>query len=68
MSDVRRNVLPTRPGEAAAAPGDGVPGSSTPIYDALVRQWRAQCREVPRPPTTGGDWVRADPQDLFRRG
>ncbi len=42
--------------------------SPTPIYDALVQQWHAQRREIPRPPLTCPGLLRVDPQDLFRRG
>ncbi|MFG2650616.1 hypothetical protein [Streptomyces sp. NPDC048436] len=40
----------------------------TPIYDALMREWRARDREVPRVPARRSGWERVDPQDLFRRG
>ncbi|MFF8643504.1 hypothetical protein [Streptomyces sp. NPDC015345] len=67
---MRRNVLPARQVRTVAATPEG--GSSsvspTPIYDALVRQWHAQRREVPHPAAVCLDRVRADPQDLFRRG
>ncbi|MET9546976.1 hypothetical protein ABZY36_16905 [Streptomyces sp. NPDC006627] len=68
---MRRNVLPARQVRTVAAttPEDGASSvSPTPIYDALVRQWHAQCREVPHPTAVCPGRVRADPQDLFRRG
>ncbi|MFE5809497.1 hypothetical protein [Streptomyces sp. NPDC056491] len=42
--------------------------SDTPVYDAVVRQWLAQGREVPRRP--GPSWGGrhpVNPDDLFRR-
>ncbi|MEU6121926.1 hypothetical protein [Streptomyces sp. NPDC047123] len=62
MTDASRNVHPP----------DGEPrdtASATPIYDALVDQWRTQEREIPRPPDPAEARSRADrePRDLFRR-
>lgn len=67
MNDPRKSVPAPRPRHAAPLLTAG-PASSTPIYDALVHQWRAQHREVPRPPASRQGWVRVDPQDLFHRG
>ncbi|MGW6140207.1 hypothetical protein ACWFRM_33990 [Streptomyces sp. NPDC055144] len=67
MNDPRKSVPAPRPRHAAPL-GTGGAASPTPIYDALVHQWRALQREVPRPPTARQGWVRVDPQDLFHRG
>ncbi|MER6253431.1 hypothetical protein ABT224_18970 [Streptomyces sp. NPDC001584] len=42
--------------------------SDTPVYDALARQWLAECREVPRPSgLPPGGRYRMDADDLFSR-
>ncbi|MEU5578692.1 hypothetical protein [Streptomyces huasconensis] len=70
MNDVRRNVLPAGQGRTVTATFVDASStvSPTPIYDALVQQWHAQRREIPRPPLTCPGLLRVDPQDLFRRG
>lgn len=69
MSDAGNGVPSPRPPRAETRTGGGGPVSQTPIYDALVREWQAQNRELPRAPaTTRSRWERVDPQDLFHRG
>ncbi|MEV6750872.1 hypothetical protein [Streptomyces sp. NPDC051214] len=69
MSDAGNGVPSPRPPRAETRTGGGgEPASRSPIYDALVREWQAQNREVPRAPTPRSRWERVDPQDLFHRG
>lgn len=50
---------------------DGWPShrdADTPIYEELVRVWRAEGREVPQPQGGGPPVGRAEPPDYFGRG
>ncbi|MFF0200863.1 hypothetical protein [Streptomyces sp. NPDC005017] len=42
--------------------------TDTPIYSQLVALWRAQGREVPRPPNGPALPLPAQPPDFFGRG
>ncbi|GAA3090625.1 hypothetical protein GCM10010449_12980 [Streptomyces rectiviolaceus] len=68
MSDAGNRVPSPRPPRAGTRAGGGEAPSQSPIYDALVREWRAEGREVPRAPAPRSRWERVDPQDLFHRG
>jgi hypothetical protein len=68
MSDAGNGVPPPRPPRAETRAGGGGAPSQTPLYDALVREWREEDREVPRTPAPRSRWERVDPQDLFHRG
>ncbi|CAL9634989.1 hypothetical protein [Streptomyces sp. enrichment culture] len=50
---------------------DGWPSrqdAGTPIYEELVRVWRAEGREVPQPQTGGARRGPGEPKDYFGRG
>ncbi|GAA1889698.1 hypothetical protein GCM10009837_09680 [Streptomyces durmitorensis] len=68
MSDAGSGVPSPRPPRAGTRAGGGEAPSRSPIYDALVAEWRAKDREVPRTPAPRSRWERVDPQDLFHRG
>ncbi|MGW5738547.1 MULTISPECIES: hypothetical protein [Streptomyces] len=68
MSDTGSGIPSPRPPRAETRTGGGEAASQSPIYDALVREWQAQNREVPRTPAPRSRWQRVDPQDLFHRG
>ncbi|MGW7268919.1 hypothetical protein ACWGH5_00260 [Streptomyces sp. NPDC054864] len=68
MSDAGNGIPSPRPPRAGTRTGGEAAASSSPIYDALVREWQARNREVPRAPAPRSRWERVDPQDLFHRG
>ncbi|GGV23221.1 hypothetical protein GCM10010277_02670 [Streptomyces longisporoflavus] len=68
MSDAGSGVPSPRTPRAETRVGGGGAPSQSPLYDALVREWLDQGREVPRAPAPRSRWERVDPQDLFHRG
>ncbi|MCY0921529.1 MULTISPECIES: hypothetical protein [unclassified Streptomyces] len=66
MNETRRTVPAPWPGLSPRT-GEHARPSGTPIYDAVVRQWREQGREIPRPPSPPRRWARVESADLFLR-
>ncbi|MFJ5775360.1 hypothetical protein [Streptomyces sp. NPDC093094] len=54
--------------DEGSAPGRPHGDAGAPIYDELVRAWRAAGREVPRPPQDLAGGEPPEPQDRFGRG